>query len=67
MEDYFGGAWSFATQLNGRTVENTFNTPYMGYPYYSHHDQDVHNKYHNDDTLPQKRILSLACNGSNYF
>lgn len=27
-EDYFGGAWSFATQENGRTVENTFCTPF---------------------------------------
>lgn len=53
-EDYFGGAWSFATQENGRTVENTYCTPFMGYPYYSHHDTFVHNDYHNDDQMPQR-------------
>lgn len=54
MEDYFGGAWSFATQQNGRTVENTYCTPYMGYPYYSAHDEEVHNFYHNDDAPPMR-------------
>lgn len=53
-EDYFGGAWSFATQENGKTVENTFCTPYLGYPYYSHHDTMIHNDYHNDDHMPQR-------------
>lgn len=53
-EDYFGGAWSFATQRNGKTVENTFCTPYLGYPYYSHHDTEIHNDYHNDDMMPQR-------------
>lgn len=31
-EDCFGGAWSFATQDNGKTIENTDSTPFMGYP-----------------------------------
>jgi hypothetical protein len=53
-EDYFGGAWSFATQENGRTVENTYCTPFLGYPYYSHHDTFIHNDYHNDDQMPQR-------------
>ena len=53
-EDNFGGAWSFATQRNGKTVENTFCTPYLGYPYYSHHDTELHNDYHNDDMMPQR-------------
>lgn len=53
-EDYFGGAWSYATQQDGKTAENTYCTPFMGYPYYSHHDTDVHNFYHNDDTMPQR-------------
>ncbi|WP_242698557.1 DUF2961 domain-containing protein [Bacillus sp. SD088] len=35
LEDYVGGAWSFASQQDGKTVENTFCTPFMGYPYYS--------------------------------
>ena len=54
MEDYFGGAWSFASQENGKTVENTFCTPFLGYPYYSCHDTRVHNDYHTDDHLPQR-------------
>ena len=53
-EDYFGGAWSFAEQQDGKTVERTYSTPFMGYPYYSVHDESVHNFYHNDDTLPQR-------------
>ena len=53
-EDYFGGAWSFATRDSGRTVENTYCTPFMGYPYYSHHDTFIHNDYHNDDQMPQR-------------
>lgn len=53
-EDYFGGAWSFASQQEGRTTENTYCTPFMGYPYYSAQDDSVHNFYHNDDTLPQR-------------
>lgn len=53
-EDYFGGAWSFATQENGRTVENTYCTPFLGYPYYSHHDTFLHHDFHNDDQLPQR-------------
>ena len=53
-EDYFGGAWSFATQQNGQTVENQYCTPYLGYPYYSTHDTFLHNDYHNDDQMPQR-------------
>lgn len=53
-EDYFGGAWSFATQKDGRTIENTYCTPFLGYPYYSHHDSLIHNPYHNDDQMPQR-------------
>ena len=53
-EDYFGGSWSFAKQENGRTVEQTYCTPYLGYPYYSHHDVSLHNAYHNDDIPPQR-------------
>lgn len=53
-EDYFGGAWSFASQKDGKTVENTYCTPFMGYPYYSAHDELVHNLYHNDDCPPMR-------------
>jgi len=54
MEDYFGGSWSFAAQQDGKTVENTYCTPFLGYPYYSIHDNAVHNPYHNDDCPPMR-------------
>lgn len=53
-EDYFGGAWSFASQRDGKTIENTYCTSFMGYPYYSAHDELVHNFYHNDDCPPMR-------------
>ena len=53
-EDYFGGAWSFASQENGRTVENTYCTPFLGYPWYSCRDTAIHNDYHTDDHLPER-------------
>ena len=53
-EDYFGGSWSFAHQVEGKTVEQTYCTPYMGYHHYAHHDGDTHNLYHNDDMPPQR-------------
>ena len=53
-EDYFGGAWSFASQKEGRTIENNYCTPYLGYPFYSANDKTVHNFYHNDDIMPQR-------------
>lgn len=54
MEDYVGGSWSFASHPDGKTVENTYCTPYMGYPFYSRHDQLVYNAYHNDDCPPMR-------------
>ena len=54
MEDYFGGSWSFAKQIEGLTVEQTYCTPYMGYHHYAHHDSSTHNYYHNDDMPPQR-------------
>ncbi len=54
-EDYFGGAWSFGgIDAQGRMIEKTYSTPFMGYPYYSHHDTEVFNPYHNDDTSAQR-------------
>ena len=52
--DYLGGAWSFTNQVDGRTVEQTYCTPFLGYPFYSHHDTTVHNNYHNDDCPPMR-------------
>lgn len=48
-EDYFGGAWSFASQQDGETVENTYCTPFLGYPYYSRTDTTHHFPYHLND------------------
>lgn len=55
-EDYFGGAWSFSTQKDGKTAENTYCTPFLGYPYYSAHDDIIHNNYHNDDCPPMRGL-----------
>ncbi len=30
------------------------HTPYLGYPYYSSHDELIHNDYHNDDCPPMR-------------
>ncbi len=54
MEDYFGGSWSFAAQEAGRTIEQTYTTPFLGYPFYSRHNDLVKNPYHNDDCPPMR-------------
>ncbi len=53
-EDYFGGAWSFADYSTGKTLEQTYCTPFMGYPYYSHHDESLRHPCH-DDICPPMR------------
>lgn len=65
-EDYFGGSWSYSHQVNGRTVEQNYNSPFLGYPYYSSHDELIHNPYHNDDCPPMRgfyrwHILDPIC------
>lgn len=55
-EDYFGGAWSFGKQENGQTMEQTYQTPFLGYPFLSRIDDSVHNDYHMDD-CPTMRAL----------
>ena len=49
MEDCFGGSWSFAKQEAGKTIEQTYTTSFLGYPYYSRHDDLTKNPYYNDD------------------
>ena len=49
-------AWSFARQINGKTVEQNYSMPYMGYPYYSRQDDLIHNDYHNDDCMPMRGL-----------
>lgn len=55
-EDYFGGSWSFAAQVDRKTVEQTYCTPFLGYPFYSAHDTKIHNPYHNDDAPPMRGL-----------
>ncbi len=55
-EDYFGGSWSFAKQIDNRTVETNYSTPFLGYPFYSANDTKLHNPYHNDDTPPMRGL-----------
>lgn len=53
-EDYFGGAWSFGGKdAQGSTVEETFSTPYMGYPFYSR-DDDYRNDFFNTECPPMR-------------
>ena len=40
-------------QEGGKTVEQTYCTPFMGYPFYSR-DDSVHNPYYNQDLPPQR-------------
>jgi hypothetical protein len=37
-EDYFGGAWCFYEEQDGKMVETPYNTPFLGYAYYSKTD-----------------------------
>lgn len=66
-EDYFGGAWSFADQQNGRTTENTYNSLYQGYPFHSTADDRVHNDYHMDDCPPMRAFYRFHIADPIYF
>ena len=35
-------------------MEQNYCTPYLGYPYYSSHDELIHNFYHNNDVMPMR-------------
>ena len=66
-EDYFGGSYSFAHQENGRTVEETYSTLFMGYPYCSNRDDTVHNEFHNDDVPPMRGFYRFHIPDPIYF
>ena len=53
-EDYFGGAWSFASQQDHHTVEHTYCTPFLGYPFYSTHDMLIQNPFLAEDCPPMR-------------
>lgn len=66
-EDYVGGSWSFAKQENGRTVEQTYSTPFLGYPYYSSHDDLSYHPYYNDDCPPMRGMYRFHIPDPIYF
>ncbi len=66
-EDYFGGAWSFAGQENGKTVEKTYSGPYLGYPFYSKEDVDIFSPYHNQDCPPMRGLYRFHIPDPIYF
>lgn len=55
-EDYFGGAWSFSSGLGGKMEEQTYSALYLGYPFYSRDDTDIHNDYHNEECPPMRAL-----------
>ena len=55
-EDYFGGAWSFGGKdAQGATQEQTYQTPFLGYPYYSR-DDDYRNEYFHSECPPMRAL-----------
>lgn len=56
MEDYFGGAWSFGgMDEQGNMQEQTFSTPYMGYPFYSR-DTGIKNEFFMSECPPMRSL-----------
>lgn len=48
-EDYFGGAWGFIRQgPDGKPFEQTYSTPFLGYPFYSHSDTTLDKEWGNN-------------------
>ena len=66
-EDYFGGSWSFARHEGGKTIETTYCTPYLGYPFYSREDRSVYNPYHNDECPPMRAFYRWHVMDPIYF
>ena len=54
LEDYFGGSWSFAEQIEGKTVEQTYTTTFLGYPFYSRDLNRSNSMYYNSDCPPMR-------------
>lgn len=50
-EDYFGGAWCFYEKRDGKIVETTYCTPFLGYPFYSKTD-DTKAEVFGEDCVP---------------
>ncbi|WP_368188979.1 glycoside hydrolase family 172 protein [Blautia sp. 1033sp1_1033st1_G9_1033SCRN_220408] len=67
MEDYVGGSWSFASPEPGKMKEQTYSTPFLGYPYYSAHDDLTTHPYHNDDCPPMRGMYRFHIPDPIYF
>lgn len=67
MEDYVGGSWSFAKHVEGKTIEQNYSTAFLGYPYYSNHDDLITNPYHNDDCPPMRGFYRFHIPDPIYF
>ncbi|HBF15661.1 MAG TPA: hypothetical protein DDW30_08310 [Clostridiales bacterium] len=52
FEDYFGGAWCFASNDGGEFAESTFNALYLGYPFRSDKDWGVTHPFHDRSCPP---------------
>ncbi len=53
-EDYFGGAWGFVKSDNGNPVqEQTYSTPFLGFPYFSKTD-DTRAHIYDGATCPMR-------------
>lgn len=51
-EDYFGGAWAFHQKdKNGKTYAQTFQRPFMGYPFMSKVDH-TRDEFNNGELMP---------------
>ncbi|MFD2618640.1 glycoside hydrolase family 172 protein [Terrilactibacillus laevilacticus] len=55
LEDYFGGAWGFITKDGDKAVENTYSTPFLGYPFYSNAEDKYSDQFMGD--CPPMRSL----------
>ena len=67
MEDYVGGSWSFAKANQEKMTEQTYSTLFLGYPYYSNHDDLTVHPYHNDDCPPMRGMYRFHIPDPVYF
>lgn len=56
-EDYFGGAWCYTKKEGDRYVEDGYQTPYLGYCYFSTRDDTIEPRPFHDDTVVPMRSL----------
>jgi hypothetical protein len=62
-EDYFGGAWCFYEKVDGKIQETPYNTPFLGYPYYSKTDTTRADVF-GEDSVPMHGLYRWHFDGS---